>query len=114
MPKSKCASYRRQALRVAARIHEHLLGPARLAPLPMLPDAIWQELAGHAQRYEWCRGRSWQAASRSLQGDLAYSVRRLIRDLEEYHSQLPTGNPQRLRSVALVPIKESECPRPAT
>ena len=93
MPTGK--DFRRQALRAAARIHEHLLGPARLAPLPLLPAAIWQEMADHARRYGWCRSRGWQAAGRNLQGDLAYSLRRVIRELEEYHSQLPKGDPQR-------------------
>ena len=87
--------FRRQALRAAARIHEHLLGPARLASLPMLPHATWQAVAGHVQRFEWSRSKGWQAAGRSLQSDLSYSVRRLIRELDEYLSQLPTDQRQR-------------------
>ena len=93
MPKG--IDFRRQALRAAARIHEHLLGPARLAPLPMLPRATWQEVADHVRRYGWCRSRGWQAAGRSLQGGLSYSVRRLIRELEEFHSQLPAADRER-------------------
>ena len=92
MPKG--IDFRRQALRAAARIHEHLLGPARLAPLPMFPQATWQEVADHARRYGWCRSRGWQSAGHNLQGDLAYRVRRLICELEDYHSQLPSGDRQ--------------------
>ena len=89
-------AFRRLALRAAARIHEHLLGPARLGSAPSLPQVGWQELVRQAERLEWCRRRGWQAARGSVQLDLSYRARRLIRELDEYQLQLASMNqPQR-------------------
>lgn len=90
--------FRRQAIRAAARIHEHLMGPARLVPLPVLPRATWQEVTRQVERFELSRRKGWHAAGRSLQVDLSYSVRRLMRELDQFLTEVPTG--QRGRHMA--------------
>jgi hypothetical protein len=83
---------RPHAMRAAARIHEHLLGPGRLALLPRLPSTTWQELSRKVAQFELSCRRGWQAAARSVQVDLSYGVRRLERELQDYqaHLQLPS------------------------
>lgn len=96
MPPDHDHNYQRQSIRAAAKIHEHLLGPARLAPLPMLPGGSWQEVTKQVQRMELARSKGWLAAGKNLRLDLSYSVRRLMRELDEFHSQLPAGQQRRI------------------
>ncbi len=86
---------RRRAIRAAAKIHEHLMGPARLAPLPVLPRNTWQEVTQQVERFELSRRKGWHAAGRNLQLDLSYSVRRLMRELDQFQTEVPTGQRRR-------------------
>ena len=80
---------RRQALRAAARIHEHLIGPARLNQLVELPTATWQDLLQTDARLRLARQRRWRVAGEQLVTDLDYQARRMVRELETYLQALP-------------------------
>lgn len=84
---TKQNDFRRHAVRLASRIHEHLLGPAHARRLPPLPQATWQNVCQLCQRFEHVSQRGWHTAAKTLQYDVFYSVGRLQRELEDLQSQ---------------------------
>jgi len=80
---------RRQAIRAAVKIHEHLLGPAaRHAQQIALPHDAWQELCRTMERLRFVEDRGWQAASQSLIQDFDYMAGRLQREIELLRQEL--------------------------
>ena len=71
---TKATNDRRQNLRAAVKIHEHLLGPARQPPLSDLPQAAWDELCRTGERLRYVQCRGWQVAAQSLRDDLHYTA----------------------------------------
>src|SRR5438067_13559068 len=71
---------RRQALRAAVKIREHLLGPNRCAQQAVLPQDAWEELGRTLKRLRYTERRGWQAASQSLPQDFDYMAARLERE----------------------------------
>lgn len=83
--------FRRQALRAAAQIREHLAGPGQLSPLPNLYESDWKELTQNVRRFDFVRERGWKSAAESLICDIDCCAMRLRRQLEDFKSQLPRG-----------------------
>jgi hypothetical protein len=80
---------KKQAIRAALRIHEHLAGTARLSELVQLPLQEWQQSAELLNRLELAIRRGWRAASDSLLTDLDYSLRRLCSECDTCRVNLP-------------------------
>jgi hypothetical protein len=74
--------YRKQAVRAAVKIHEHLLGTAQHAFWPTLPQTAWEELCRFVKYLRHANRKGWQTAARSLVPDVDYAAGRLLRELE--------------------------------
>lgn len=85
---TKLPAERRQAVRAALKICEHLASaaPAALAELPL---AQWQVIRQLVDRLRLARARYWPAASQALVDDLLASVNHLISDLHGFKAHLP-------------------------
>jgi hypothetical protein len=62
--------WKRQAIRAALRIHDHLGGTSRLTDTVQLPTHEWEESGKLVQRLEFTLRRGWKSASDSLLIDL--------------------------------------------
>ena len=92
---------RRQALRAAVKIHEHLMGPAWRGPQPALPHDNWQELCRTMERLRLVQLRNWQAASQSLALDADYTAGCLLRAIEHLrHNLSPATKPKLVASAS--------------
>src|SRR5688572_6802540 len=92
--------FRRQVLRAAARIREHLAGAGRICPLPELYEHDWTELDQNIHRYEFARERGWKSAAESLISDIDYCAMRLRRRLDDFKSRLPHTAAMQIASAA--------------
>jgi hypothetical protein len=93
---------KRQAIRAALRIHDHLAGTSRLKGAVQLPTHEWEEVGGLAERLEFVLRRGWKAASDSLLIDLEHSLRRLRNQCDACQTNLPRS----LVSARLAPPGE--------
>src|SRR6266568_4183763 len=92
---------RRQALRAAVKIREHLLGPTRHAQQMALPQNAWEELGRTMKRLRYTERRGWQAASQSLLQDFDYTAGRLQREIELLRQNLASScTPKRVASAS--------------
>jgi hypothetical protein len=82
-------SLKRQAIRAALRIHDHLTSTSRTTGVVQLPTHEWDESAKLLQRLEYALRRGWRVASDSLLADLEYSLRRLRTECDTCHVNLP-------------------------
>jgi len=80
--------FRRQAIRAAVKIHEHLLGPARRTQVLALPQTAWDDLCRTAKLYRLAQRKGWQAAGRSLVQDVNYAALRVQREMETLRQTL--------------------------
>jgi hypothetical protein len=79
----------RQAVRAAARIHDHL---TCLPPRPgwaELPEESWDEAIRVTSRLRYALARGWHTAARTLLVDLDYLARQMGRELAQFQSNLP-------------------------
>jgi hypothetical protein len=74
--------FRRQAIRAAVKIHEHLLGPARLGQGLVLPQSAWEDLCRTIERHRYAEDKDWHSASQSLLPDADYAARCLQREID--------------------------------
>ncbi len=82
---------RRQALRAAVKIRDHLLGPTRCAQQAALPQDAWEELGRTMKRLRYTERLGWQAASQSLLVDFEYTAGRLQREIEVLRRNLASS-----------------------
>jgi len=80
--------FRRQAIRAAVRIHEHLQGPAHHGSVVTLPHSAWEDLCQTAQRLRHADNQGWRAASQSLIHDVDYATHRFQREMEGLRQSL--------------------------
>jgi hypothetical protein len=80
---------KRQAIRAALRIHDHLAGTSRLKGAIQLPTHEWDETGRLAERLEFVLRRGWKSASDSLLIDLEHALRRLRTQCDACHANLP-------------------------
>jgi hypothetical protein len=80
--------YRRDALRAAIKIKEHLIGSAKSVRLDKLPREAWDGLCQTAKRLGIAQDRGWQAASQEPAQELNHSICGLKRELEEFQACL--------------------------
>jgi hypothetical protein len=83
------STLRRQRLRAALRIHDHLCRADLSAGLVDVPVAAWHELQLTASRLQHVLARGWVVASQHLLDELGYVVRQLERQLINFREQLP-------------------------
>src|SRR3954468_14919854 len=74
--------FKRQAIRAAIRIHQHLVEPTRDTQGGNLPHSAWDGLCQLVQRLPCVDRKGWRAASQSLQLDVDYAIGRLESQLE--------------------------------
>ena len=90
------SSFRRQAVRAALAIHDHLAGNSA-RPLPFqLPDQSWEHARRALKRLRITSARNWHSATEWLAGDLKYCLGRLtdeLASLREQLSSLPATQP---------------------
>ena len=79
---------RRQLLRLAIKIHEHLAGPAKQANVPDLPHDAWEQLCLVARRLSDVRRRGWQSAVQTVALDVDYTAASLIRHVDVVRQSL--------------------------
>jgi hypothetical protein len=91
---------RRQAIRAAVKIREHLLGPAHSAQQAALPQDAWEELGRTMRRLRYTERRNWQAASQSLLQDFDYTAGRLQREIELLRQNLASSGTPKLVTTA--------------
>ena len=92
---------RRQALRAAVKIREHLLGPTRFAQQSALPQDAWEELGRTMKRLRYTEGKGWQAAGQSLLQDLDYAAGRLLREIDLLRQNLASSyRPKQVTSAS--------------
>jgi hypothetical protein len=84
----RVTDFRRQAVRAALLIHDHLTGAGgrvlRIDP----PEQTWQELRRTVSRLQLAATRGWHVASARLVEDLDYNLRTLDRELSALRQQL--------------------------
>jgi len=87
----------RTTSRVAAQIHEQLVRPQRLVRAIEPPQEAWDQMSGIAARLKLVLARGWFVAGQIVLEDLEYAVRRVQRELDTFHGQLPSAvKPTRL------------------
>jgi hypothetical protein len=84
----KLTKQRRLAVRVAARIREHLTRQADRVNLDLLPVRQWDELQKSAGQLRLTQARGWLVASGFIKRDLSYATNRLMQALQTFHTQL--------------------------
>src|SRR5262245_22365745 len=79
---------RRQAVRAAIKIHEHLVARARHAQRMALPSGSWEEVCQIIQRLDYSDRKCWYLASQSVARDADYTVRRFKEELDVLRKNL--------------------------
>ena len=80
--------FRRQVIRAAVRIQEHLCGPARRAQIVTLPQPAWEELSRTVKYLRYVEHKGWHCASESLIQDIDYAALRFQREMEVLRKSL--------------------------
>jgi len=80
---------RRQRLRAAQRIHDHLSRAALSSGLADVPAAAWHELHSTAGRLQYVIAREWRVAGQRVLDDLGYVARRFEREMIAFRERLP-------------------------
>jgi hypothetical protein len=81
--------WKRQTIRAALRIHDHLAGTSRLTGAVKLPTHEWEESGRLVSRLEFALRQGWKSASDSLLIDLEHALRRLRTQCDACHANLP-------------------------
>jgi hypothetical protein len=106
----------RTTIRVAAQVRAQLLEVSRPAWSIRPLEETWAHLVELEARLKLVLSRGWNKASQVVVEDLEYAIRRLQRELETFHGQLPAQTfPRRVSSLneiaadlAMLPAEYSE------
>lgn len=84
---------KRQAIRAAVRIQQHLSAPNPHGRYLALPQPQWEEVSTLIRRLHVVQSRGWRTASLNVAGDLEYQLRRLAAEIDSLRGRLPPASP---------------------